>query len=189
MATDDISAEEKGEKSSGAPSCGENGEAPAEKSLEEQIESLKRDLQEEKDRGVRLYADFENFRRRTAKERLETFSRAAESFYADLLPVVDSFGRAVSQAGDDPFSQGVKMVHGQLAEFLKKGGVEQIEALGKTFDPKLHEAVAYQPAEGKEEGTVVYETRAGYKMGDKVIRPSSVIVSSGSPVAEKGKEE
>ena len=147
------------------------------------VARLERELAEEKDRSVRLFADFENFRRRTAKERAETYQRAAEDVYAAILPVVDNFSRAISQAGDDPFAQGVKMVFGQLQDALKKGGVDPIEALGAVFDPAEHEAVAYQPSADAAEGTVIYETRRGYRMGGRVIRPASVIVSSGAPAA------
>ena len=148
---------------------------------ETETEALKKALAEEKDRAVRLYADFENFRRRTAKERAETYQRARAAVYEELLPVIDNFARAMAQAGDDPFANGVKMVFGQLSDFLRKGGVETIEAVGKAFDPAVHEAVAYQPSAEAAEGIVIYETRKGYKMGDQVIRPASVIVSSGAP--------
>ncbi len=146
-----------------------------------EVEALKKALAEEKDRAVRLYADFENFRRRTAKERAETYQRASAAVYEALLPVIDNFTRAIAQAGDDPFASGVKIVFGQLSDFLKKGGVETIESVGTAFDPAVHEAVAYQPSAEAAEGIVIYETRKGYRMGDQVIRPASVIVSSGAP--------
>lgn len=148
--------------------------------------ALEAALAAEKDRNVRLYADFENFRRRMERERLETWGRAEHDLLADLLPVVDNFDRAIGQAGDDPFSAGVKMVHSALLDFLKKRGVEAIESLGKPFDPAYHEAVAYQPSPDAAEGTVIYETRKGYRVGDSVLRPASVIVSSGAP---KGDQE
>lgn len=149
-----------------------------------EIDTLKNALAEEKDRSMRLYADFENFRRRTAKERSETFVRAEENVVLDILPVVDNFTRAIAQAGDDPFSQGVKMVFEQFVTFLNKKGVAAIDALDKEFNPAEHEAVAYQPSPDKAEGIIIYETRKGYKMGDKVIRPSSVVVSSGAPTEQ-----
>lgn len=182
--------EKKVEDLENAESAKSGGEAQAEKTAEPatgtaqetcEIEKLRQELADEKDRAMRLFADFENFRRRTAKERAETFQRAEESVYVELLPVVDNFSRAMGQAGDDPFAQGVKMVFSQLLEFLKKGGVEPIEALGADFDPAVHEAVAYQPSPDAAEGKIIYETRRGYRMGDHVIRPASVIVSSGAP--------
>lgn len=147
------------------------------------IAQLKAELEEARDRAVRLYADFENFRRRTAKERLESYRNAEADILGGILPVVDNFERALERAGDDPFSEGVKMVYGGLMDFLKKRGVEQIQALDKDFDPAVHEAVAYQPSPDKPEGTIIYETRRGYRMADKVIRPASVIVSSGAPAS------
>lgn len=148
-----------------------------------EVEKLKKELAEEKDKAMRLYADFENFRRRTARERSEIFIRAAEDVYKEVLPVVDNFGRAMDQAGNDPFAEGVKMVYNQLMDFLKKGGVEPIASLDNEFNTSEHEAVAYQPSPDKPEGTVIYEIRRGYKMGDRVIRVASVIVSSGAPEA------
>lgn len=153
-----------------------------------EVEKLQKELAEEKDKAVRLFADFENFRRRTARERSEIFIRAAEDIYTEILPVVDNFGRAMDQAGSDPFSEGVKMVYNQLMEFLKKGGVEPIVALDCEFNTTEHEAVAYQPSPDKPEGTVIYETRRGYKMGDRVIRAASVIVSSGAPEVPAAEE-
>lgn len=152
-------------------------------------EKLRAELADAKDQAVRLFADFENFRRRTNKERLETYDRAKEAVFADLLPVADNFSRAMAQAGDDPFSQGVKMVFESFNAFLKKNGVEAIEALDATFDPSIHEAVAYQPSADKAEGVIIYETRRGYRMGDRIIRPSSVIVSSGAPTVSGKSEE
>lgn len=180
-AADDAAAEEECIASAAAEAAGaECGAAPDAAALEAALAA-------EKDRNVRLYADFENFRRRMERERLETWGRAEHDILADLLPVVDNFDRAIGQAGDDPFSAGVKMVHSALLDFLKKRGVEAIDSLGKPFDPALHEAVAYQPSPDAAEGTVIYETRKGYRVGDSVLRPASVIVSSGAPAA--GKQE
>lgn len=147
------------------------------------LEELKAELAAANDKAVRLYADFENFRKRMERERLETWSRAEQEVLGGILPIVDNFDRALSEAGDDPFSTGVKMVHSSLLDFLKKHNVVAIESLGKPFDPAVHEAVAYQPSPEADEGIVIYETRKGYRKGDTVLRPSSVIVSSGKPDA------
>ncbi len=165
----------------------ENTDTAAKDSASEasEIEKLKGEVAEEKDRNMRLYAEFENFRRRTQRETLEAYSRAQDDFYTDILSVVDNFDRAMAQAGDDPFAVGVKMVYDQLISFLKKGGVEPIVAIDADFDPALHEAVAYQPSADKAEGKVIYETRKGYRKGDKVLRYASVIVSSGAPETEE----
>lgn len=168
-----------GEPSGGVPA----EEAPAEDGA---VAALTAELAEAKDRNMRLYADFENFRRRMAKEQLDSYRRAEEDILGGLLPVLDNFERALAQAGEDPLSEGVKMVYAGLCDFLKKRGVEAIEAMDQAFDPGLHEAVAYQPSPDKAEGTVMFETRKGYRLGDRVIRPSSVIVSSGAPGEGQG---
>ena len=177
-APEDTVVEPKAEEA--APAGGEAGESEAAGGKPDQA-ALEAALAAEKDRAVRLYADFENFRRRMERERLETWSRAERDILAGLLPVIDNFDRAMAQAGDDPFSEGVRMVHASMAEFLKKHGVEPVVAVGTAFDPAIHEAVAYQPSPEAPEGTVIYETRKGYRIGDGVLRPASVIVSSGAP--------
>ncbi|MBR3085142.1 MAG: nucleotide exchange factor GrpE [Kiritimatiellae bacterium] len=177
-------AEEAGEAApadgeAGEPgAAGGNPEAAADKPGQAALEAA---LAAEKDRAVRLYADFENFRRRMERERLETWGRAERDVLAGLLPVIDNFDRAMAQAGDDPFSEGVRMVYASMADFLKKHGVEPVVAVGTAFDPAIHEAVAYQPSPEAPEGIVIYETRKGYRIGDGVLRPASVIVSSGAP--------
>lgn len=181
------------ESASAAPAADEKAGAPAAEDAAGQAAdektpdpaALAAALAAEKDRNVRLYADFENFRRRMERERLETWSRAEHDLLAGLLPIADNFDRALAQAGDDPFSEGVKMVHASLLDFLKKRDVTAIEAVGQPFDPAIHEAVAYQPSPEAPEGTVIYETRKGYKAGEAVLRPASVIVSSGQPGEKK----
>ena len=145
------------------------------------LATLEAALAAEKDKNVRLYADFENFRRRMERERLETWARAKHEILAALLPVVDNFDRAMAQAGDDPFSEGVRMVHSSLIDFLAKREVTTIATVGQPFDTAIHEAVAYQPSPDAEEGIIIYETRRGYMVGHSVLRPASVIVSSGKP--------
>ena len=145
------------------------------------LAALEAALAAEKDKNVRLYADFENFRRRMERERLETWARAEHEILAALLPVVDNFDRAMAQAGDDPFSEGVRMVHSSLIDFLAKREVTTIATVGEPFDTAIHEAVAYQPSPDAEEGIIIYETRRGYMVGHSVLRPASVIVSSGKP--------
>ncbi len=150
---------------------------------EDPVAKLGDELAAVKEQNIRLLADFDNYRRRMARERTETYQRAAESIYTDLLPVVDNFERALSAApaAGDAFADGMRMVYGQLKELLAKGGVEPIDALGKDFDPAVHEAIAYQPSADVAEGKVFFEHVRGYRMGDHVIRPASVIVSSGAP--------
>ncbi len=144
---------------------------------------LQQALDASKDQYVRLLADFDNFRRRTARERQETIKRAGEEIIAELLPVVDHFELALAQAADpaDPFVVGMKMVYDQLTATLGKAGLAAVNSLGQAFDPRDHEAIAYQPSPEVAEGHVLLQTRCGYRLGDRVIRPASVIVSSGAP--------
>ncbi len=151
----------------------------------DEIEKLEDEIAAEKDRNIRLLADFDNFRRRVTREKNETYQRAAESTITEFLPVLDNFDRAIAQAPEagDAFADGVRMVYGQLSEVLAKAGVKPVEALGAAFNPEEHEAIAYQPSPDAPEGQVIYEAKRGYRMGDRVIRPASVIVSSGAPQA------
>ncbi|MBQ6924802.1 MAG: nucleotide exchange factor GrpE [Kiritimatiellae bacterium] len=170
-----------------AREAGEAQEAPADAACADAglIEKLKDEIAAEKDRNIRLLADFDNFRRRVAREKNETYQRAAEATIAEFLPVLDNFDRAIAQAPEagDAFADGVRMVYGQLSDVLAKAGVTPVQALGAPFNPAEHEAIAYQPSADAPEGQVIYEAKRGYRMGDRVIRPASVIVSSGAPQA------
>ena len=150
---------------------------------------LQDELAKAKEQNVRLLADFDNFRRRTIRESSETYQRASEAIFTELLPVVDNFERALSQAPaeGDAFADGVRMLHTQLVGILEKAGVVAIDAVGTDFNPNDHEAIAYQPSPDAPEGKVIYQTKRGYRMGDKVIRPAAVVVSSGAPATAPDK--
>ena len=174
MATED--------KTEGEKEAGQGAEEAPQVS---ETDRLLGEIEAEKERNVRLLADFDNFRRRTAREKSETYERAKESLIEDILPVIDNFALAMASAPEaDPFADGVRMVHGQFMDFLSRQGVAAIEAVGAKFDPALHDAIAYQPSAEVAEGCVVFEAKRGYRMGERVIRPASVIVSSGSPAAK-----
>ncbi len=177
-------AEETTEAAREVPPAEKQAETPA----EDPAEKLRADLAAEKDRNMRLLADFDNFRRRVTREKNETYQRAAEATIAEFLPVLDNFDRAIAQAPDvgEPFADGMRMVHAQFADVLAKAGLTSIPAVGEPFNPDIHEAIAYQPSPDAPEGQVVYEAKRGYRMGDRVIRPASVIVSSGAPEAAPG---
>ena len=153
---------------------------------EDPAEALRGELAAEKDRNMRLLADFDNFRRRVTREKNETYQRATEAAIADFLPVLDNFDRAIAQApaAGDPFADGMRMVYEQFSNVLFKAGVTPIVAMGEAFNPDIHEAIAYQPSPDAPEGQVIYEATRGYRMGDRVVRPASVIVSSGAPKTE-----
>ena len=148
--------------------------------LKGQVEKLSGDLQEKKDRLLRLQADFDNFRRRSAKEREEISAVVTQNFCKDVLPLLDNFERAMAAETKDveAFQKGVEMIFTQFQEVLKKNGLEQIEAVGQKFDPNFHQAVMRVEDPEKEDDTVAQELQKGYMVKGRVIRPSMVQVVS-----------
>ena len=155
-------------------------EEQAEEVLEEAAPEEKSEENEWKDKYVRLYADFENYKKRTAKESLSSYTNGKVAAIEELLPVVDNFDRATEAIGDDDsqLAQGVKMVAKQLYDALDKLGVKPIEAKGQKFDPNLHNAVMHIEDEAYGENEVAEELLKGYVCGDKVIRYSMVKVAN-----------
>ncbi|MCD5401565.1 nucleotide exchange factor GrpE [candidate division NPL-UPA2 bacterium] len=145
------------------------------------------------DRLLRLQAEFENYRKRVNRERSEFIQYALEDLICDLLPVIDNFERALASAHQhDNFHallQGVEMVYKQVQDILVKRGLERIEALGKKFDPREHEAVMQVESEERPDNTVIEESLAGYKLKNKVIRPALVKVSQKPGERRKGKRK
>ena len=132
------------------------------------------------DRLLRKTAEFDNYRRRTDRERQQLADAAAADLIKDLLPLVDDLERALkADAGADAgaIRRGVELIHKQLLETLRKRGVTPIEALGADFDPHFHMAVSHEPAEGRREGEVLEEFTRGYMLGDRLLRPSMVKVA------------
>lgn len=161
--------------------------AAADAAMQEEIEALKgqvdglnKDLQEKKDRLLRLQADFDNFRRRSAKEREEISAVVTQNFCKDMLPLLDNFERAMAAETKDveAFQKGVEMIFTQFQEILKKNGLEHIEAIGQKFDPNFHQAVMRVEDPDKEDDTVAQELQKGYMVKGRVIRPSMVQVVS-----------
>jgi len=130
----------------------------------------------------RLQADFDNFRKRTQKEKVELIKYASERLVVELLPVLDNFDRAVSAAKVNPdftsFSQGVEMILRQMQTALSKEGLKAMEAVGQPFDPNLHDAVLRVASDEHPENTVVEELQKGYYLKEKVLRPCMVKVSN-----------
>lgn len=148
--------------------------------LKGQVDGLNKDLQEKKDRLLRLQADFDNFRRRSAKEREEISAVVTQNFCKDMLPLLDNFERAMAAETKDveAFQKGVEMIFTQFQEILKKNGLEHIEAIGQKFDPNFHQAVMRVEDPDKEDDTVAQELQKGYMVKGRVIRPSMVQVVS-----------
>ena len=157
---------------------------PLEKNLTLEAELIKAKAKAEDYYGQlqRLQADFDNYRKRTQKEKIELIKYASEHLVAELLPVLDNFDRAVSAAKVNPdftsFSQGVEMILRQMQTALSKEGLKAMDAVGQPFDPKLHEAVLRVASEEHAENTVVEELQKGYYLKEKVLRPCMVKVSN-----------
>ena len=167
-------------------------EATAEATGNPSIEALMADLAAAKERHLRLMADFDNMRKRQARELEERTARANERLLNSLLPVFDNFEMALSVAQEDtPFVQGVKMIAGEFRKVLEQSGAEVIDAPeGTTFDPMAHEALSMVPHAEIAQGCVVNQFRKGWKLGGKIVRPAQVIVSAGAPApATEGAQE
>ncbi len=132
------------------------------------------------DRLLRKTAEFENYRKRVERERREQVEYAASDVLSDLLPLVDDMERALaadSSTGVDAYRKGVELIHKQMLDLLRRRGVTPIEAVGQQFDPHLHQAVTHEAVPGHPEGEVVEEFRRGYKLRDRLLRPSMVKVA------------
>ncbi|GAB3330641.1 nucleotide exchange factor GrpE [Larkinella ripae] len=141
------------------------------------------ELYDLKDKYLRLYADFENFRRRTAKEKIDLISNANEGLLVALLPVLDDFERALKSAETtsdvDALKEGVKLIFNKFYKILEAKGVKSMESVGQVFNPDLHEAITQFPAPSDDlKGKVIDETEKGYLLNDKVIRFAKVILGS-----------
>ena len=144
-------------------------------------EALREERNDLRDRLLRAAAEFDNYRKRTDRERRDLSDAVAADLMRDLLPVVDDLERALAAAeahGDDtPLAAGVKLIHRQLLEVMRRRGVEPIESIGKDFDPSWHEAIASDPASGRRDGEIVGELRRGYRIGSRLLRPAQVRVA------------
>ena len=147
--------------------------------VEDKAAALEAELKEKSDRILRLQADFENFRRRTAKEKEELATVITQNILGDLLPLLDNFERAmaVEQTDGEAFQKGVEMIFTQLREVLDKHGLQSIEAEGQTFDPKFHQAVMRVEDSDAPDGTITQVLQKGYQAKGRVIRPAMVQVA------------
>ena len=145
-------------------------------------EKMQKELKEEKDKFLRLFAEFENYKRRTAKERIELFSTASEDVMKTLLPVIDDFERALAHLeGNDvaeDLKKGVDLIYNKLLKTLEQKGLKVIEVTsGDAFDADKHEAVTQIPAPSNDlKGKIIDVVEKGYKLGDKVIRFPKVVI-------------
>jgi molecular chaperone GrpE len=153
---------------------------------QDEDESLQADLDRFRDLALRSQADFENYKKRAAREKEEAVKYANSALLERLIPIVDNFELGLEAARGEgeasPVFSGMSMVLKQLMDFLTEQGLQPIDATGQKFDPNLHEAIAHEPSEKFREGVVIRQTRRGYRIKDRLLRPSSVVVSSGPAV-------
>lgn len=184
---DDLRDDVLGETDSAVPAAEAGGPEVAELvATRAELKRVENEIHDLRDRLARRQADFENFRKRIEKERTETYNRAVADIAAKLLPVLDNLGRALdaestveSSESDEfrHFLSGVDLIYKQLNGVIEALGVKPVAAVGEQFDPHFHEAVVTEPTDEYEPDTVVQEIVRGYRMGDKLIRPSLVKVA------------
>ncbi len=164
------------------PEVAESAGAAAEASTTPDVSELQRQRDEYYDLLLRKTAEFDNYRKRTERERQALSEAAAVDVLKELLPIVDDLERALKAEPDEAvegYRRGVELIHQHLLDLLRKRGVRPIDALGADFDPYYHQAVAHDTAEGAREGEVIEEFRRGYMLGDRLLRPSMVKVAKG----------
>lgn len=146
---------------------------------------LQADLDRFRDLALRSQADFDNYKKRAAREKEEAIKYANSSLLERLVAIIDNFELGLAAAREEgeksPIYSGMSMVLKQLTEFLAENGLQPIDAEGAKFDPNLHEAIAHESSDEVAEGRIIRQTRRGYRLKDRLLRPSSVVVSSGPP--------
>lgn len=150
-----------------------------EKTENTELKKTKQELEETTDRLKRIMAEFENFKKRNSKERETLYNSLVSDIVASFLPVQDNLQKAISvKTEDENLKQGIELVVKQISDIFKKFGVEEIETVGKEFDPEVHEAVTSVQDETLGEKIVKEEFRKGYKIGSKIIRHAMVVVAN-----------
>jgi molecular chaperone GrpE len=157
------------------------GNPPGEE--DDPMAGLQADLDRFRDLAMRSQADFENYKKRCAREKEEAIKYANSSLLERLLPIVDNFELGLSAARAEgeqsPVYAGMSLVFKQINDFLNDNGLQPIDAVGHKFDPNLHDAIAHEPSDSVPENHIIRQTRRGYRFKDRLLRPSSVVVSSG----------
>jgi molecular chaperone GrpE len=150
---------------------------------EDPMAGLQADLDRFRDLALRSQADFENYKKRSAREKEEAIKYANSTLLERLVSIIDNFelglAAAKKQGEQSPIYSGMVLVQKQLNDLLVENGLQPIEAEGRKFDPNLHEAIAHEPSDQVPEGIVLRQTRRGYRFKDRLLRPAKVVVSSG----------
>ena len=180
---EEVKAEEAEEKAEGETAEeAEKEEASMEDEAKKAEEEAKKAEEAESERYMRLMAEIKNFKRKDAREKSDIHAYANEKIVGDLLPVLDNFERALDTEGGDleAYAKGMQLIFEHFKKALENAGLEEIKAMDETFDPNVHNAVMTESLEEKEDGTVTKVLQKGYKLKDKVIRPSMVAVNKKS---------
>ena len=149
-----------------------------EKEMCTELEEKDNLLKEKEERYLRMYAEFENYKKRTEKEKQNTALYAKADVVEMLLPVIDSMENAIAiETADENLKQGISLMFEQIRIFLEKNGVEEIGKIGEEFNPELHDAISIQEVENANSGEIISVFRKGYKIKDKIIRHAMVIVA------------
>lgn len=173
---DAVAAVEEVERGGDGPG-GDSGASQADTS-DQEVANLRREIADLRDRSMRTLADFDNFRKRADRERQDLKKYALVEPLRGFLEIMDNLGLALAAAGSaDDLKRGVEMIHRQMVDLLRRFGVEEISALGQPFDPSLHEAVSREEDPAVQAPTVTGEMRRGYRIHDRLLRPSMVKVS------------
>jgi molecular chaperone GrpE len=174
------------------PATAQTGAAPVPSPLEEQLASARKEAVASQDRYLRAVADLENFRKRTIREKDELRQFAATKVMEDLVPILDnlSLGLAAARQQTDvkPIVEGVSLVLEQLKNALARHGLKELNPAGEAFDPNFHDCIAHQPSADVGAEKVMQVVRLGYTLNGRLVRPASVIVSSGPAVADGAKD-
>ena len=151
--------------------------------IQDEMAGMQANLDRFRDLAMRSQADFENYKKRCAREKEEAIKYANKSLLEKLVSIVDHFELGLEAARNEgeksPIYSGMSLVLKQLQDFLSENGLQPIDAVGKKFDPNLHEAIAHQPSDKVPEEHVISQMRRGYRFKDRLLRPSTVVVSSG----------
>ncbi len=171
-----VSEEEPEKKETDSAESEESEKTP---DITDKLDKITAELGEANDKYLRLYAEYDNYRKRTAKEKTQTYGDATVKCIQEILPVLDSFERALdAECTDEKFKSGMVMIHTQLTDILKKLGVTEMEALGCQFDPNIHNAIKKTEDESLGENEICEVFQKGYMLGDRVIRHAVVAVAN-----------
>ena len=176
---EEVKAEDKAPEEEVPEEASEEDKAGEAETAEKAAADEKAAAEAESERYMRLMAEFQNYKKRAAKEKTDTLQYANEKIVGDLLPVIDNFERALATETDDleGYAKGMQLIFEQFKKALENAGLEEIKAMDEEFDPNVHNAVMTDNVEDKDDGKITKVLQKGYKLRDKVVRPSMVAVN------------